>query len=156
MVYNQDKTIELTEYDLEKGYLQDDEIIIHHEEVIGQEEEWHYEVIAEYENGGKDIEKIIDKPHIDSVDAYDEHILIKVYIPYTEEELQAKEKEKIIENKKREIDNVKSALAKTDYEALKYAEGWFTEEEYAPIKQEREDMRNIIRTLEDEFLELIK
>ena len=42
----------------------------------------------------------------------------------------------------------KQALADTDYKAIKYAEGWYTEEEYAPIKAERETIREEIRALE--------
>ena len=48
------------------------------------------------------------------------------------------------------INDLKQELASTDYEALKYAEGWFTEEEYAPIKAMREELREQIRALESE------
>ena len=46
------------------------------------------------------------------------------------------------------INALKQELASTDYKALKYAEGWFTEEEYAPIKALREELREKIRLLE--------
>ena len=46
------------------------------------------------------------------------------------------------------INALKKELASTDYKALKYAEGWFTEEEYAPIKAMREELREKIRILE--------
>ena len=46
------------------------------------------------------------------------------------------------------INALKQELASTDYKALKYAEGWFTEEEYAPIKAMREELREKIRILE--------
>lgn len=45
-------------------------------------------------------------------------------------------------------------LSTTDYEAIKYAEGWFTEEEYQPIKEERENIRIQIRSLEEDIKEL--
>lgn len=45
---------------------------------------------------------------------------------------------------------LKQQLADTDYKALKYAEGWYTDEEYAPIKAEREALRERIRELENE------
>lgn len=48
------------------------------------------------------------------------------------------------------INALKQELASTDYEALKYAEGWFTDEEYAPIKAMREELREKIRALESE------
>ena len=46
------------------------------------------------------------------------------------------------------INALKQELASTDYKALKYAEGWFTEEEYAKIKAMREELREKIRLLE--------
>lgn len=46
------------------------------------------------------------------------------------------------------INALKQELASTDYDALKYAEGWFTDEEYAPIKAMREELREKIRLLE--------
>lgn len=46
------------------------------------------------------------------------------------------------------INALKQELASTDYKALKYAEGWFTEEEYAKIKAMREELREKIRILE--------
>ena len=55
-VYNQEKTLILNEYDLNKGYLVDDYIDI--PEVKGIEQQGHYETIKEYKNGGKDIDGI--------------------------------------------------------------------------------------------------
>ena len=46
------------------------------------------------------------------------------------------------------INALKKELADTDYEAIKYSEGWFTDEEYAPIKAMRENLREQIRALE--------
>lgn len=51
----------------------------------------------------------------------------------------------------KQITSLKSQLANTDYQAIKYSEGWFTEEEYAPIKAERESLRNQIRELENKY-----
>ena len=47
------------------------------------------------------------------------------------------------------IDILKLQLQKTDYKAIKYAEGLLTEEEYAPIKAERQAMRDEINRLEE-------
>lgn len=47
-----------------------------------------------------------------------------------------------------EIDGLKALLLESDYKALKYAEGWLTEEEYAPIKAERQRWRERINELE--------
>lgn len=148
-VYNEDKTEILEEYDLEKGKLELDTITIHHEEIVGQEEEGHYEVVAEYPNGGKDVEYIIDKPYIEHQDAYDEEEQIQVYVPYSNEYLAIKELES-------NIANLKEALKLTDYKAIKYAEGWFTEEEYLPIKEERQLYRDKINEYEELIKELEK
>ena len=47
-----------------------------------------------------------------------------------------------------EIATLKKQLSDTDYQAIKYAEGWITEEEYAPIKAERQTWRDRINELE--------
>ena len=52
--------------------------------------------------------------------------------------------------KEQEIARLKKELSATDYEAIKYSEGWFTDEEYAPIKAMREELREQIRKLENE------
>ena len=46
------------------------------------------------------------------------------------------------------IIELKSKLSQTDYQAIKYAEGQLTEEEYAPIKAQRQEWRNEINLLE--------
>ena len=46
------------------------------------------------------------------------------------------------------IEMLKAELASTDYKAIKYAEGWLTEEEYAPIKAARQAIRDEINALE--------
>ena len=89
--------IELTEEEvnLEIGYLKPESIIsIHHEAVEEVKEIGHYEVIAEYPNGGKDAAWIIDVPGAEAKEAWDEYEDIQRYVLYTEEELAAKEAEK--------------------------------------------------------------
>ena len=49
-----------------------------------------------------------------------------------------------------QIDILKHKLSATDYKAIKYSEGWLTEEEYAPIKAERQAIREEINRLEQE------
>ena len=46
---------------------------------------------------------------------------------------------------------LKTSLSNTDYQAIKYAEGELTEEEYAPIKAQRKEWRAKINRLEEEF-----
>ena len=50
-----------------------------------------------------------------------------------------------------QITELKKRLAESDYKAIKYAEGWYTEEEYAPIRAERGALRERIRELEAEI-----
>lgn len=47
-----------------------------------------------------------------------------------------------------EIFILKQQLANTDYQAIKYAEGELSEEEYMPIKEERKSWRARINELE--------
>lgn len=48
----------------------------------------------------------------------------------------------------RRIATLKRRLAKTDYKAIKYAEGLISEEDYAPIKAQRQAWRDQINALE--------
>ena len=56
------------------------------------------------------------------------------------------------QEKLNQIAHLKGELAKTDYQAIKYAEGWFTDEEYAEIKAQRQAWRDQINALEAELL----
>lgn len=137
-VYNQAKTQELQTYDLKKGYLKSDRILkSHHEATEEIAEVSHYETVAEYPNGGKDIKKVIDTPFTPAREAYDEYEDIRVYVPYTEKELA-----------RMEITELKINLKDTDYKALKYAEGFLSEAEYAQTKAQRQEWRNRINELE--------
>lgn len=92
-----ENNIELTEEEinLELGYLKPESILsIHHEATKEVKEVGHYEVIAEYPNGGKDVAWIIDVPGIEAKEAWDEYEDIQRYVLYTEEELAAREAEK--------------------------------------------------------------
>ena len=80
--------------DLSRGYLTPGKRTVHHEAVQGVTEVWHYETVAEYPNGGKDIRKIIDVPGVEARDAWDEEIAIQIYTPYTDEELARMEDER--------------------------------------------------------------
>ena len=52
------------------------------------------------------------------------------------------------EERLQEIEDLKQQLASSDYKAIKFAEGWLTAEEYAPIKAQRQELRNRINELE--------
>lgn len=55
------------------------------------------------------------------------------------------------EYKLQKIDDLKAQLSSTDYKAIKYAEGWLTEEEFAPVKAERQAIRDQINVLESQL-----
>ena len=50
--------------DLTLGYLVDDTEPVEHPAVEGVEEVSHYETVAEYSNGGRDVRKVIDVPGV--------------------------------------------------------------------------------------------
>lgn len=141
-IYNEEKTqlLNREDLDLTKGYLVEDYIEIKHEEVPYVEEKSHYEVVKVYPNGGKDMVKVIDIKGQEHKDAYTEKEIIQVYKLKTQAMLNA---EKITE--------LKNKLAKTDYKAIKYFEGYLTIEEYSPIRLERQSYREEINKLEDEL-----
>lgn len=136
-VFNEDKTIELNDYDLEKGYLKNDKLFIaHHEAEDGVDGVTRYEVVSESQNG-RSIKKVTVVEPIPPKKEYDEYEDIQVYIPYAESELA-----------RREIIDLKGKLRDTDYQAIKYAEGQISEEEYAEIKAQRQAWRDRINELE--------
>lgn len=78
--------------DLEKGYLKEDSIFItHHEAIDAIKEVWHWETVAEYPNGGKDVVKVIDINGVEAQEAWDEYEDILRYVRYTDEELSERE-----------------------------------------------------------------
>ena len=80
--------------DLTLGYLRPGTRTVHHDAVEGVMEVWHYETMAEYPNGGKDIRKVVDVPGVEEKPAWDEEIPIQIYVPYTQEELDRMEAER--------------------------------------------------------------
>ena len=77
--------------DLTLGYLTDDTEEITHPAVEGVEEQWHWETVTEYPNGGRDVQKIVDRPGIQAQEEWVEQVPIQRYIRYTAEELAAHE-----------------------------------------------------------------
>jgi hypothetical protein len=143
-IFNEDKTIELTKVDESLGYLKEDFIETEIPEEAAVTAKYHYEVVKEYPNGGKDVRKVIDVEGKPYIPAHTEREDILVYIPYSSEELERMAAE-------REIFELKQKLRDTDYQAIKYAEGMFTLSEYAPIREQRQTWRDRINELEDEI-----
>lgn len=78
--------------DLTLGWLRDETEAVEHPAQAGVPELSHYETVAEYPNGGKDVRKIIDREGIPARDAWTEQVPIQRYILYTAEELAARKK----------------------------------------------------------------
>lgn len=83
------------ELDFSKGYLKEEKIFVkHHDAVEEVEEEGHWETIAEYPNGGKDVEWVVDVQAVEAKEAWDEYEDIYRYVKYTDEELKEIEEER--------------------------------------------------------------
>lgn len=96
--------------DLTLGYLRPDTRTEHHEAVEGVTEVWHYETVAEYTNGGKDVRKVVDVPGVEAQAAWDEEIPIQIYVPYTQEELNRMDAER---NKPTQLDRIEAQILYT-------------------------------------------
>lgn len=73
------------------GYLITSTEEITHPAAEGVEEQWHWETVTEYPNGGKDVQKIVDRPGVQAQEEWVEQVPIQKYIRYTAEELAAQE-----------------------------------------------------------------
>lgn len=56
-----------------------------------------------------------------------------------------------IDEVQRKISEIKAELSETDYQAIKYAEGFISETDYAQIKAQRQAWRDEINALEAEL-----
>lgn len=104
--------------DLNVGRLEERTLNVIHTYIVDSEEEGHYVTIAEYPNGGKDVEWVVDKPEQHRIETRDENgdvvkhydgdpgyvskleptkdvWVYQVYIQYTEEELSIIEAAKV-------------------------------------------------------------
>lgn len=155
IIYNEEKTIQLLleDCDLTKGQLICDtlEKIVPEQEAVA--EEGHYETIAEYPNGGKDVIWVIDKPGQDYVPAKVENVPIQVYVPYSEEYLFQQKRTKL-------RNQLEERLTHSDYKVLKFLEGAISEGEFTSIKSQRQQWRDLINKIRQaknlEELELIE
>lgn len=147
-VFDCTKTQELKEYDLSKGKLEADKLlIVHHDAVQAVEGKSVEEIATElrsngksvetigsdlylvtevYENGGKNVEKIQPIEAIPAKEPWDEYEDILIYVPFTESELSVVEANKA-------ISEAKEYLSKTDYIVLKIAEA-LAEEDVEEVK----------------------
>ncbi|MBQ9977166.1 MAG: hypothetical protein IJP21_01065 [Clostridia bacterium] len=76
---------------------------------------------------------------------------MKVYENGIYREMTAEEIDQNVNTPEMQIEALMQNLADTDYKAIKYAEGLISEEDYAPIKKQRQQWRNEINLLELEL-----
>lgn len=106
--------------DLTLGYLTDDTEEVTHPAVEGVEEQWHWETVTEYPNGGKDVQKVVDVLGVQAQEEWVEKVPIQRYIRYTAEELAAQEEERKKQEAKDKLPETVAALnaALADADAL--------------------------------------
>lgn len=90
--------------------------------------------------------EILNEEEIDYTKGYLEPISENSarFIPYTQKQLKTMQYEP-------KIGTLKYFLKQSDYQAIKYAEGLITEQEYAEIKAQRQAWRDEINRLEQEI-----
>lgn len=145
---------EIVAPDLEAGHLVPERILVaHHDSIEAVEEVSHYEVIAEYEGGGKDVQRVVDIPGIAAQDAWDEYEDVYRYVPYT-----------AAERAKMRIEVLKVQLAETDYITAKAVDAMAAADsltallaalksirtEYATVFAQRAEWRAEINKLEEQ------
>ena len=143
-VYNAFKTEELKVFDLTKGYLKDDVLVVQTPAIAEVKEVSHYEIIKVYPNGGKDVRKVVDIPAVKGQEAKTITEAIKVFVPFTEKEL-------INNMLNTRIAELKAKLFETDYKAIKFFEGEMSEAEYSSTRIERKIWREEINRLQSQI-----
>ena len=96
--------------DLTLGYLVGDTEPVEHPAVEGVEEVSHYETVAEYPNGGKDVQRVVDVPGVPAQAAWTEQMPVQRYIRYTAEELAAQEEARKKQEAKDKLPETVAAL----------------------------------------------
>jgi len=133
-----EKENEIFEVDYTKGRTLNVRILVaHHEAVEAVKEQGHYETVAEYPNGGKDVKWVVDVAAVEAKEAWDEFEDILRFIPFTTKELA-----------EQRIAELKGNLAATDYKILKVVEGAITLAEIAETIKQRAAWRKEINELE--------
>lgn len=121
-IYNEAKTEVIENPDLKLGRLKDDIIVI---DVIPAQEEvkevYHYEYVV-YKNGGRDRIKIVDTPYQPKKPQEEVYEDIKVYVPYSQEELLMKKEDEIVKliRKKYNVNQELAILRQRDTKPLEW------------------------------------
>ena len=98
--------------DLTLGYLTDDTQPLEHPAQEAVAEVAHYETVAEYPGGGKDVQRVVDVPGVPARPAWTEQLPIKRYIRYTAEELAAQEEARKKAEAREKLPDTVAALQK--------------------------------------------
>lgn len=88
-VYNESKNQILSDYDLNKGYLEADILKCELPQVDEVKSQGHYETIKVYENGGRDVKWVVDVEGVSFKPARVEFKDILVYVPFSPEQQRA-------------------------------------------------------------------
>ena len=106
--------------DLTLGYLTDDTQPLEHPAQEAVAEVAHYETVAEYPGGGKDVQRVVDVPGVPAQAAWTEQMPVQRYIRYTAEELAAREEARKKQEAKDKLPETVAALqaALEDADAL--------------------------------------
>ena len=98
--------------DLTLGYLTDDTQPLEHPAQEAVAEVAHYETVAEYPSGGRDVQRVVDVPGVPARPAWVEQLPIKRYIRYTAEELSAQEEARKKQQQREKLPDTVEALQK--------------------------------------------
>lgn len=116
-IYNENMEL-IQNPDMSKGRLERRTRTEYHPAVEAIEEKWHYDIVCEYPNGGKDVERVIDVPGVEAVAAWEEEVPYMLYVEYTAEEL-----EQINQNKLTQEERIKALEEQLAAYERAYAEG---------------------------------
>lgn len=96
--------------DLTLGYLTDDTQPLEHPAQEAVAEVAHYETVAEYPSGGRDVQRVVDVPGVPARPAWVEQLPIKRYIRYTAEELDAQAEARRKQQEREKLPDTVAAL----------------------------------------------
>lgn len=157
-IFNQEKTMQIHNPDLERGRLEDGRIQVGQTpEVMKVPEQGQYVVEREYPNGGKDMKWVVTAQGVQAKPSEPIYEDIQIYIPFTTEELEELRRQKFYEEHKpkfHELDDAYEVLRVTDRKIIQFVEGTVTASELELIKQQRNQARTTISRLEVVISEL--
>lgn len=133
-IYNEQME-EIESPDLKLGWLEETVRRVAHEAVQAVQEIWHYETVAEYENGGRDVVKVVDVPGVPAREAWEERVPIQIYHPYTQAQLEKIEaennrptQEERLQRMEEAMSGMSAALAKVEAD-VRTALAWLMQKE---------------------------